>query len=82
MLVILLPNFQTVVWLLVPPRLNLMENNKCWWQSYSNRSEHWPPRTCHGAVVDCVQNRAEAKRSNWLKSSKAKLNDYNAEFYQ
>ena len=25
---------------------------------------------CHGAVVDCVQNRAEAKRSNWLKSSK------------
>ena len=30
------------------------------------------------AIVDCVQNRAEAKRSNWLKSFKAKLNDYNA----
>ena len=49
MLVILLPNFQTVVWLLVPPRLNLMENNKCWWHSQS--------------VPECVQNRAEAKRS-------------------
>ena len=53
MLVILLPNFQTVVWLLVPPRLNLMENNKCWWQAVAivQCAPHTP--------ADCVQSRGQ-----------------------